>query len=146
METQEQGKQQEYINQLRDEAAALKNSEPVKEAKQAASEFESQAQRVSGQVSNFLAELPNNVNRFYQEYKLPVLSFVALVVTILVLRVGLAVIGAINSIPLVKPIFELIGIGYTGWFAYRYLLNSSNRKELAENLDSTKKEILGSNS
>lgn len=130
METQEQAKQQEYATKLQNEAT---------------SQFDSQVQRITQQVSNFLAELPSNVNRFYQEYKLPVLSFVALVVGIVVLRVGLAVIGAINSIPLVKPIFELIGMGYTGWFVYRYLINSSARKELAENIDSTKKEVLGSN-
>ena len=130
METQEQAQQQEYATKLQNEAT---------------SQFDSQVQRITQQVSNFLAELPSNVNRFYQEYKLPVLSFVALVVGIVVLRVGLAVIGAINSIPLVKPIFELIGMGYTGWFVYRYLLNSSARKELVENIDSTKKEVLGSN-
>ncbi|BDA75102.1 hypothetical protein RIVM261_032810 [Rivularia sp. IAM M-261] len=130
METQEQAQQQEYATKLQNEAT---------------SQFDSQVQRITQQVSNFIAELPSNVNRFYQEYKLPVLSFVALVVGIVVLRVGLAVIGAINSIPLVKPIFELIGMGYTGWFVYRYLLNSSARKELVENIDSTKKEVLGSN-
>ncbi|MBW4602690.1 MAG: CAAD domain-containing protein [Calothrix sp. FI2-JRJ7] len=130
METQEQTKQQEYATKLQNEAT---------------SQFDSQVQHITQQVSNFLAELPTNVNRFYQEYKLPVLSFVALVVGIVVLRVGLAVIGAINSIPLVKPIFELIGMGYTGWFVYRYLINSSARKELVENIDSTKKEVLGSN-
>lgn len=146
MEAQEQAKQQEYVNQLQNEAAALQNSEPVISAKQAASEFGSNAEGITQQASNFLAELPNNVNRFYQEYKLPILSFVALVVSIVTLRVGLAVLGAINAIPLVKPIFELIGVGYTGWFAYRYLLTSSSRKELAENLDSTKKEVLGTNS
>ena len=119
METQEQAQQQEYATKLQNEAT---------------SQFDSQVQRITQQVSNFIAELPSNVNRFYQEYKLPVLSFVALVVGIVVLRVGLAVIGAINSIPLVKPIF-----------VYRYLLNSSARKELVENIDSTKKEVLGSN-
>lgn len=130
METQEQAKQQEYATKLQNEAT---------------SEFDTQVQRITQQVSNFLAELPNNVNRFYLEYKLPVLSFVALVVAVVVLRVGLAILGAINSIPLVKPIFELIGMGYTGWFAYRYLLSSSNRKELAQTIDSTKKEVLGNN-
>ncbi|BAZ17748.1 hypothetical protein NIES4071_96280 [Calothrix sp. NIES-4071] len=145
METQEQAKQQEYINQLKEDAAALQNSEPVVSAKQAASEFTSDAERITQQVSNFLAELPNKINQFYQEYKLPVLSFVTLVVTVVALRVGLAVLGAINGIPLVKPIFELIGIGYTGWFGYRYLLKSSSRKELVESLDTTKKEVLGGN-
>ncbi|KAJ9539436.1 hypothetical protein OSB04_032169, partial [Centaurea solstitialis] len=31
-------------------------------------------------------------------------------------------IGAINSVPLLPKIMELVGLGYTGWFVYRYLL------------------------
>ncbi|XP_051130092.1 uncharacterized protein LOC127250645 isoform X2 [Andrographis paniculata] len=32
------------------------------------------------------------------------------------------VVGAINSIPLVPKMMELVGLGYAGWFVYRYLL------------------------
>ncbi|CAK9165822.1 unnamed protein product [Ilex paraguariensis] len=32
------------------------------------------------------------------------------------------VIGAINSVPVLPKILELVGLGYTGWFVYRYLL------------------------
>ncbi|XP_048141565.1 protein CURVATURE THYLAKOID 1A, chloroplastic isoform X2 [Rhodamnia argentea] len=32
------------------------------------------------------------------------------------------VVGAINSVPLLPKIMELVGLGYTGWFVYRYLL------------------------
>jgi CAAD domains of cyanobacterial aminoacyl-tRNA synthetase len=120
--------------------------ETQEQTKQANSELDSQVQRVTQQISSFLAELPSNINRFYQDYKTPVLSFAVLLAGIIVLRVSLAIIGAINSIPLVKPIFELIGIGYSGWFAYRYLLNSSARKELAETIDTTKQEVLGTKS
>jgi CAAD domains of cyanobacterial aminoacyl-tRNA synthetase len=147
METQSQQEieQQQYINKLRAEAEALQNSEPAISAKQAVSEVDNQVQRITGQVSDFLAQLPDNVSRFYQEYKLPVLSFAILVVTILLLRIGLAVLGAINGIPLVKPIFELIGMGYTGWFIYRYLLKGSTRQELVANVDSIKNEVIGAN-
>ncbi|MCI24256.1 protein CURVATURE THYLAKOID 1A chloroplastic-like, partial [Trifolium medium] len=31
-------------------------------------------------------------------------------------------VGAINSVPLLPKIMELVGLGYTGWFVYRYLL------------------------
>lgn len=31
-------------------------------------------------------------------------------------------VGAINSVPLLPKILELVGLGYTGWFVYRYLL------------------------
>ncbi|MBA0826594.1 hypothetical protein Goarm_011425, partial [Gossypium armourianum] len=31
-------------------------------------------------------------------------------------------VGAINSVPLLPKIMELVGLGYSGWFVYRYLL------------------------
>ncbi|XP_027115342.1 protein CURVATURE THYLAKOID 1A, chloroplastic [Coffea eugenioides] len=53
------------------------------------------------------------------------------------------IIGAINSVPLLPKILELVGLGYTGWFVYRYLLFKSSRKELAEDIESLKKKIAG---
>lgn len=53
------------------------------------------------------------------------------------------IVGAINSVPLLPKLMELVGLGYTGWFVYRYLLFKSSRKELAEDIDSLKKKIAG---
>ncbi|KAF8380116.1 hypothetical protein HHK36_027587 [Tetracentron sinense] len=53
------------------------------------------------------------------------------------------VIGAINSVPLLPKIMELVGLGYTGWFVYRYLLFKSSRKELATDIEALKKKIAG---
>ncbi|GJV83318.1 curvature thylakoid 1A, chloroplastic-like protein [Tanacetum coccineum] len=52
-------------------------------------------------------------------------------------------IGAINSVPLLPKIMELVGLGYSGWFVYRYLLFKSSRKELATDIESIKKKIAG---
>ncbi|KAJ0590346.1 putative cyanobacterial aminoacyl-tRNA synthetase, CAAD domain, protein CURVATURE THYLAKOID 1 [Helianthus annuus] len=38
---------------------------------------------------------------------------------------------------------ELVGLGYSGWFVYRYLLFKSSRKELATDIESIKKKIAG---
>jgi CAAD domains of cyanobacterial aminoacyl-tRNA synthetase len=139
--------QQEYIDDLSKEAKVeIRNSVPVEATKQQSStEFDRQVEKISKQISDFFIELPEKVSRFYQEYKFPVVSFALLVVTIVTLRVGLAIVGAINDIPLVEPFFEFIGIGYTVWFAYRYLLKDSTRKELAETFGLVKKEIVGKN-
>ncbi|KAK4415877.1 protein CURVATURE THYLAKOID 1A, chloroplastic [Sesamum alatum] len=53
------------------------------------------------------------------------------------------VVGAINSVPLLPKIMELVGLGYTGWFVYRYLLFKSSRKELATDIEAIKKKIAG---
>ncbi|XVF22443.1 hypothetical protein REPUB_Repub12eG0172600 [Reevesia pubescens] len=52
-------------------------------------------------------------------------------------------VGAINSVPLLPKIMELVGLGYTGWFVYRYLLFKSSRKELATDIEVLKKKIAG---
>ncbi|KAI3731863.1 hypothetical protein L1987_63055 [Smallanthus sonchifolius] len=51
------------------------------------------------------------------------------------------VIGALNKVPLLPNIMELVGVGYSGWFVYRYLLFESSRKELTTNIESIKKKI-----
>ncbi|KAK8711326.1 hypothetical protein V6N13_146610 [Hibiscus sabdariffa] len=52
-------------------------------------------------------------------------------------------VGAINSVPLLPKIMELVGLGYTGWFIYRYLLFKSSRKELATDIEALKSKIAG---
>ncbi|URE18296.1 hypothetical protein MUK42_12643 [Musa troglodytarum] len=53
------------------------------------------------------------------------------------------IVGAVNSVPLLPKIMELVGLGYTGWFVYRYLLFKESRKELASDIESLKKKIVG---
>ncbi|BBN00009.1 hypothetical protein MPTK1_1g25670 [Marchantia polymorpha subsp. ruderalis] len=53
------------------------------------------------------------------------------------------IVGAINSVPLLPKLMELIGLGYTGWFVYRYLLFKSSRKELVEDIEELKGKITG---
>ncbi|XP_024363065.1 protein CURVATURE THYLAKOID 1A, chloroplastic [Physcomitrium patens] len=53
------------------------------------------------------------------------------------------IVGAINSVPLLPKVMELIGLGYTGWFVYRYLLFKSSRKELVEDIEELKGKITG---
>ncbi|KAE8685133.1 Protein CURVATURE THYLAKOID 1A [Hibiscus syriacus] len=52
-------------------------------------------------------------------------------------------VGAINSVPLLPKVMELVGLGYTGWFVYRYILFKSSRKELATDIEELKKKIAG---
>jgi len=54
------------------------------------------------------------------------------------------IVDAINSVPLLPKITELVGLGYTGWFVYRYLLFKSSRTELAAEIEALKKKIAGS--
>lgn len=138
-----QGKKQEYTtSNSPDTPEALQNLEaPIQPMLPPASET-GNWERITRQVSEFLAELPNYIARFFNEYKLLVVSFALLVAIIITLRIGLAVLKAFSDIPLIRPTFELIGFGYVTWFTFRYLLKSSTRQELVTEINSFKKQIL----
>ncbi|MEH2418405.1 CAAD domain-containing protein [Nostoc sp.] len=89
---------------------------------------EQQSQTIGRQISIFWAKIPEYIGRFYQEYKLPIISFALLVIAVTALRIFLAVLNAINDIPLVSPFLQLIGLGYTIWFTFHYLLKDSTRQ------------------
>jgi threonine/homoserine/homoserine lactone efflux protein len=55
----------------------------------------------------------------------------------------LALLDALNDIPLLLPILELIGLAYTTWFVYRYLISAVSRQELSEEIKSLKDYVLG---
>lgn len=62
---------------------------------------------------------------------------------VLAVWISLVVVRALDSVPLLPGLLELVGLSYSGWFVYRYLLFQENRKELADNLDDLKKRITG---
>ncbi len=95
------------------------------------------------QVFDILGELPAYVTQIYTSNR-TVVNNLALVVGVIVgAKLTLAILSAVNEIPLLAPAFELVGLGYTGYFVYRYLLQASTRKELTEGLDDLKSEVFG---
>ncbi|CAO2828234.1 unnamed protein product [Amaranthus hypochondriacus] len=55
-----------------------------------------------------------------------------------------AIVGAIDSIPVVPKILEVVGLGYSVWFTTRYLLFKKSRDELGSKIEEIKREVLGS--
>ncbi|CAN4125228.1 unnamed protein product [Withania somnifera] len=54
------------------------------------------------------------------------------------------VISAIDRLPLIPGVLELVGIGYTGWFAYKNLIFKPDREALISKIKGLYKDILGS--
>lgn len=100
--------------------------------------------RVGSQVSGFLAQLPDIIGKFWEDYKQPITSLGLIFAAIITVKVVLAVIDALNDIPLLAPTFELVGIAYSAWFINRYLLQASNRQELAQEIEKLKAKVVGS--
>ncbi|XP_038718294.1 protein CURVATURE THYLAKOID 1C, chloroplastic isoform X2 [Tripterygium wilfordii] len=52
-------------------------------------------------------------------------------------------VGVIDKVPLIPTVLELIGILFSSWFVYRYLLFKPGRGELREIVGNTISAILG---
>jgi len=59
------------------------------------------------------------------------------------LQLVFTVLDVVNHIPLISPLFELVGLTYSTWFVWRYLLRADTRQELAQKIDQAKMELLG---
>ncbi|GAC1450671.1 MAG: hypothetical protein NVSMB70_19470 [Chamaesiphon sp.] len=95
------------------------------------------------QVSEILAELPDYISKFFSDNKRPIITVGLIFTAIITLKLTLALLDAINDIPLLGATCELVGMGYTIWFVYRYLLQASTRQELLEEINSFKGQVMG---
>nr|VDC64873.1 unnamed protein product [Brassica rapa] len=67
------------------------------------------------------------------------LSFAAIVA----LWASLNIITAIDKLPVISSGFELVGILFSTWFTYRYLLFKPDREELSQIVKKSVADILG---
>ena len=108
-------------------------------------ETNQQVQQILDKVSGLLANLPDYVTDFFKEYKRPLVTVGVILAAFISVKLLLAILNAVNEVPLLAPTFELIGLGYSSWFVYRFLLKDANRQELTENFTALKDQVLGKN-
>ncbi|KAG6546415.1 hypothetical protein Mapa_011962 [Marchantia paleacea] len=65
---------------------------------------------------------------------------------LILLWASTGLIGALDKLPLIPDFFEVVGILFSGWFTYRYLLFKPDREELAKIVDEAKGKITGTGS
>ena len=119
------------------------NGTPTPASTASTDETMEQIKRVTAQVVDNLGELPKYFGEFFQEYRRPLLALGLIFGAFISVKLTLAILDAINDVPVLAPLFELIGLLYSGWFIYRYLLKASNRSELASEMNALKDQILG---
>ncbi len=101
----------------------------------------SEWQEMLAQVKDYLSL--DVINELFNEYRQPIIVTGLVVGGLVTVKVALAILGAINEIPLLAPTFEMVGIGYSAWFLYRYVLKASTREELSASLNEVKRDVLG---
>ena len=122
----------------------MTNTSEVRETSESASlttvstakQLEMQGRQIGNNIVVFFTELPKYIGSFFQQYRQPIISILLILAALIAVRVLLAVLAALNSIPLLAPTFQLIGIFYSVWFVIRYLRRKSDREELASKLQS----------
>jgi len=53
------------------------------------------------------------------------------------------ILATVNALPLLPQLFETVGVGYSAYFAYRYLLTKSSREELIADIEELKEKVTG---
>ncbi|HEY9600819.1 MAG TPA: valine--tRNA ligase, partial [Allocoleopsis sp.] len=116
---------------------------PVPPSSSSIANYSTQAQQIWSQVTGFLSEVPDQVGQFFSTYQRPLLVVGSLVLALVTLKVMSAVLSALNSIPLIQPSFEAVGLGYSLWFVFRYLLTAAKRQDLVTVTRSLKEQTIG---
>jgi hypothetical protein len=92
-------------------------------------------------TSDFITDVQNYVGEFFKNY-LPLFGSLGWIFLALIsVKITLALLDAINDIPLLSVLLELIGLGYGIWFIYRYLLTAATREELSGEIQNLKKQV-----
>jgi CAAD domains of cyanobacterial aminoacyl-tRNA synthetase len=102
-----------------------------------------QWKRVGDRISAFLADLPEYLTDFFGEYRRPIITVSLIIAALIAVKLLLAILDAINDIPLMSSLFELVGMGYSAWFIYRYVWKAENRQELSRDFNALKDQIFG---
>ncbi len=93
--------------------------------------------------TSFLTQIFDILKKVIDTNQKLLVNLLLIFLGIIAVKVTLAIISAINDIPLLAPTFELVGLGYIGWFVYRYLLTNSSRQELGQEFEALKNQVMG---
>ncbi len=133
---------QTYIQDLA-KVEQLTIAEPVA-ASEAETEAESAAETEAQQATQpEVQKLPSGQSNFskalakwgLESYRKPAVTLLFVLLLVILSRILLAIIGAIDSLPLIAPLLKLIGAGYTAWFLFRFLRQPESRSGFTERLD-----------
>lgn len=98
---------------------------------------------LGNQISAYLERLPSLISGLFSSYKSAIVTVGLAFAAILGVKLALAFLDALDDIPLLAPLLELIGLGYVIWFVYRYLLSATSRQELFQDIRTLKANVIG---
>ncbi|XP_017440940.1 protein CURVATURE THYLAKOID 1B, chloroplastic isoform X2 [Vigna angularis] len=102
---------------------------------------EAPAEASSTEVPEIVKTLQETWDKVDDKYAVSSLALVG----VIALWGSIGLISAIDRLPLIPGILEIVGIGYTGWFVYKNIVFKPDRENLVQKVKETYNEILGSN-
>jgi hypothetical protein len=102
-----------------------------------------QLKAYAAKVLDSLGNLDNILGDFFNQYRSQITIAGIGFGSFIGVKLTLALLSALNEIPLVQPTLELVGLSYTAWFVYRFILRAENRQELNQKYDGLKHQVLG---
>jgi CAAD domains of cyanobacterial aminoacyl-tRNA synthetase len=94
-------------------------------------------------AKDIYANLPDKLGEFLNDYRQLLITSGLLFGSIVTFKLTFALLAALNEIPLVQPSLELVGLGYSAWFIYRFVFKAENRAELSDKYSSVKEKVVG---
>ena len=83
------------------------------------------------------------IQRFFSDFRRPAGSLILFAALLITLQVLSAIVSTLESLPLVAPVLELVGIGYTAWFVSKNLLYAPKRRQTWQQLAHWRQEVMG---
>lgn len=104
---------------------------------------EAALQSFQAKTAAFFDQALDSAGKFFNNNQQLLISLGWVLLALVGVKLLFTALDVVNDIPLISPLFRLIGLIYSGWFVWRYLLRAQTRQELAQMLDRTKSELLG---
>lgn len=98
---------------------------------------------IGAKLDDFMKNFETQFEETYAVYKKPLNLSLVLFAAALSAAIASGVLGVLNAIPFVAPLLELIGLGYSAWFAYNYLVYAEKRQKLVADYHQLKTKITG---
>jgi hypothetical protein len=89
---------------------------------------------VSKKLNEALANTGNFIQTKWEETEDKPAAVAVTLGALLALVAASSVVDAVDKIPIISDIIELVGVVVTGWFTYRYLVFGPDREELVSNI------------
>ncbi|MEO1093368.1 MAG: valine--tRNA ligase [Cyanobacteria bacterium J06638_28] len=83
------------------------------------------------------------LQRFMSDLRRPATLLLFLLAVVVLLQILTATTAALESIPLLRGTFQLIGLGYVAWFVNQNLLYADKRQLTRQRFDQWRQEIVG---